>query len=299
MTNEAFIKKLQGILALTTSPIEGEAQAAAEMLQKLLTSHNLSMADLEMKGAAAPGVREEKQDLGKAAFQWKLDLARGIADHYFCHAIINYDKTITFIGRPDNIESLKMLYAWLVDQIKRIAKDARTEHLTETGEHIDPLRWQVNFGMGAVDRLIRRLAEAKVTAPSTTALVLHHKSEISDYMEEHYGRRIDGVLTKYMRGVYERIAERERIKGIDRNTMTDEEYYAKYPSERPETPEEAAKRARREARRTGRRGRSYSAEDYRKMDEADAAQASGRRSADKINLSPFVTGPSGGNREIR
>lgn len=132
MTTPAFIDKLQKVLALTKSPNEFEAQAAADILAKLLKAHNLDMADLEARGTeAAPGVEERGHDLGKAAFQWKLDLARYIANFYYCEAIVFADKSLVFIGRPDNVQSLQMLYGWLIDQIKRIATEERKVWMLE------------------------------------------------------------------------------------------------------------------------------------------------------------------------
>jgi hypothetical protein len=100
MTESRILDKLRKILALVNSPEEGEALAAAEMLQKLLTDHNLSMADLEKKGSKAAPVTESGHDLGKAAFKWKLDLAEVIAEHYFCHGIIDRYSKDGQVHRP-------------------------------------------------------------------------------------------------------------------------------------------------------------------------------------------------------
>lgn len=301
-----FIDKLRKILALTTSPVEGEAAAAAAMLQKLLLSRNLTMADLEKKGASAPGVREETTDLGKAAFQWKLDLAEGIATHYYCHAIINYDKTINFIGRPENIKALQMLYLWLVDQIKRISANERRTWIATNGQHIDPLRWQVNFGVGAVERLrlrLRELTQAEADSAGT-ALVVHHKTEISDYMEDKYGRRVDGQRTKQQQAAYDRMNEMTRQHDEDRANMEDAKFYAKYPYESPEAQAAAqarsdawwAKEERNAKRRTGRAGPRV---DRVKEDQAFEARATGRQAAERINLRPFIEGPGGKDGNLK
>lgn len=295
-----LIEKLRKVLALTTSPVEGEAMAAAAHLARLLAAHNLNIADLEKKGAAAPGVHEKGHDLGKAAFKWKLQLAEAIADHYFCYALVDdYRKTVKFIGRPDNVDSLIMLYGWIIDQIKRIAADERREHLANTGEHVDPLRWQVNFGLGAVERLSDRLTKESVTKESAgTALVIHHRSEISDYLEERFGYREDGRMTKKQQERQARQdAEDRRLEALK---LTDiEAYYDECPWERPETPEQAAarakadeafwkKEARNERRRKGRYQRPMSNKEWRQMEEAESARVSGRKAGDRINLQPFV-----------
>src|SRR5437762_2888653 len=103
--DQHLINRLRKVLALTSSPMEHEAQLAAERLRELLTKHNLDMADLEEKGGRVPpSIHEAGHDLGKAAFKWKLDLAEGISEFYYCVGLVNrYSKTVTFVGRPDNV----------------------------------------------------------------------------------------------------------------------------------------------------------------------------------------------------
>lgn len=204
--NNKIVDRCRKLLALTESPNEHEAALAMETLNRFLTEHNLSIADLEKKGAKAPPVGEHGYDLGKAAFKWKLDLAEGIAEHYYCAAIVNRKiKTISFVGRPDNVEALQMLYAWVIDQIKELSRKSRREHFDATGEHIDPLRWQLQFGEGIVPRLIDRLKEMKTRAEedmsrdafgNVTALAVHHQSEVSDFLEKEHGYRTDGKQTQ-------------------------------------------------------------------------------------------------------
>lgn len=310
--DERIINRLQKVLALTTSPMEGEAQAAAAKLAELLTLYNLSIADLEMRGKAEkPGVKEEGHDLGKAAFTWKLNLAEGIARFYYCYPMVDRkQKSVAFVGRKDNVESLKMLYGWLIDQIRRISADERKLHVQNTGEHIDPLRWQVNFGIGAVNRLKERLAEKakqeQEANKAVMALVVHHDTEISDYLEQQYGWRADGKRTKeqerWEREYQERQKAREDLKAKD-----PEEYYRQYPWDRPEDPAEVEKRNRewrkkqdrRERARAryyethGRSGRqkTFTEEDYRKMEQGRRSKQAGYAAGDKINLEPFVEGP--------
>ena len=314
--DEKFLDRLRKVLALTTSPEEGEAQAAAEMLQRLLTEHNLSMADLEAKGGKKHGVREQGHDLGKAAFTWKLDLAEAIADHYFCHAVVDRSaKSVVFIGRPDNVESLQMLYAWVIDQIKRIASDERKQHQQGNGQHVDPLRWQVNFGLGAVERLRERLvglrqereaaaARHQPEAESTMALVVSRSSEVSDYLEAQYGYRVDGRKTKREREWDEKMRIQAEANEAARKAKAEllasdpKRYYELYPEETPEAKERQriadekwwkryeAKERRNARRRTG----SYRTRriDWEKEEQAGQARSAGRSAASKVNLEPFL-----------
>lgn len=303
----AFRAKLQKVLALTKSPVEGEAQAAALRLQELCREYNIEVASIEEKGAKAPEIQKQAHDLGKAAFKWKLNLAEKIAEHFFCYAMVcHYSKTVAFVGRPDNVEAMQMLYGWLIEQIKQVSATARKEHHTATGEHVDPLRWQVNFGLGVVDRLGERLEELKRRQQDEagSAIVLHHASEISDWMEAQYGRRVDGRETKTQR---ER-RERNEKEQTDWNALlaTDPEAaYAQRPWERPETEEQKAEREARwakqvkeadardrknEARRQARgpRYRHVSDEELTKENQAYTARGAGQKAAKDLNLEPFL-----------
>lgn len=297
--------KLQKLLALTTSPNENEADTAAQFLHRLLEAHNLDIAALEEKGAPKRPVLEQSHDLGKAAFKWKLTLARSIAEHYYCWPLIDdYRKTVTFIGRPDNVESLQMLYGWLIDQIRRIASEERKKHHEETGIHIDPLRWQCGFGEGASRRLGQRLKEQreKESSEAGSALAIYHKSEISDYLENRGLRRIDGKRTKAQEESDARFAEymKERERELARLTKLKEEDIEAYYRECPwDTPEARAERAKREEaarkreernakRRKGRTVSYMSDAEYRSMTEKRQAREIGHQSADRINLTPFL-----------
>jgi hypothetical protein len=311
-----LLDKLNKILALTTSPVEGEAAAATHKLKQLLTEHNLEMADLEKRGfQQAPGVHEQQHDLGKAAFAWKLDLADMIAEHFYCASVTgrygrySHNKEVKFVGRPDNVESLTMLYKWLIEQIKAISAQARRDHFVRTNEHIDPLRWQVAFGKGVVDRLEDRLAEImkrkqdQAAKDSAGALVVHHQAEISDFMEKRYGWRTDGRETAQQREYREEREADEKLKKED-----PEAYYAKYPWERPLTPEQQAEKdakdaaeAKRQARNDRRRERnaekrgysgrrSHGSYNYEAESQKSSARKAGREASKDINLEPFLTG---------
>jgi len=319
--NRDLMDKLGKILALTSSPNEHEAAAAADHLQRLLTKYNLDIADLEKRGAKErPGVERAAHDLGKAAFKWKLNLAEGIAGHYYCHPMVNHlTKTVAFVGRPDNVQSLQMLYGWIIDQIRRLAKEERRVHFEATGEHIDPLRWQVNFGIGCVHRLVERLQEMKAreeedavfeaaengTSTALAVMSSERNREISDWLEEQGLRRIDGRETKRDREWRERYEARDAM--LRELKVTDiEAYYRECPWERPKTPEQLAaeekrrkEEERREARNRRKRENYIPTGGYReakydpaKADQGWTARESGKQAAARVNLRPFIAGGS-------
>lgn len=300
VTTQSILEKIRHLTAKTIERgcTEGEAQSAAEMVQKLLTKHNLTMVDLERKGAKKPGVHKHEHDLGKAAFKWKLQLADIMAEHYYCYSMTDWiDKRVFFVGRPENTAALTMLYQWVIDQIRRLAAEDRRAHTAATGEHIDPLRWQVNFGEGAAYRLRDRLRKIKEQRGSKeTGLVLHHLSEISDWMEAQHGWRMDGKETareQKMREAHER-----RMAEHEAKMANDPDYKQRYDAaiakakaeSEAEQAEDNQKQARNRRRRTGPAYRPKTDKQAQRREQQETAHAAGSKAADRVNLEPFIEG---------
>ena len=313
--SKEIIAKIRKVLELAKrGGTEGETAAAAHRLNELLTKYNLQIADLELRtGKVAAVVGQQGYDLEKAGFKWKLDLADYIADHYYCAPVVDRKaKTVVFVGRPDNVESLRMLYGWLIDQIKRLATEERRVHIERTGEHVDPLRWQLGFGEGAAMRLSERLTALRQSQfdSSTTALVLHHSAEVNDYLEDKFGYRRDGKRTKRDQAWHDNydktMRERADLLASCQKSGNMEPYYTRYPWLRPLTPEqqtEKDKRDRADQKRIERNRKRREAAGYRYRPERDEtpeerrqrrqrsqAKTSGIASADRINLQPFLDG---------
>ena len=227
-------------------------------------------------------------------------------------------KTVAFVGRPDNVESLTMLYAWLIQQVQMVAREERRVYVEKTGEHMDPLRWQVNFGVGAVERLSTRLEEEKAKQTEEMArndmgdvvgLAIRRDSENSDYLEKKYGYRVDGRETERERKWREK-REAEQRQREEWKARDPKGYFARYPNEDPANAERVAaekkledekwwKEYRQKERRNAKRRENYTRswreprydpEAERKEEQAERARRTGRTAADKINLKPFLTG---------
>jgi hypothetical protein len=153
---------------------------------------------------------------------------------------------------------------------------------------------------------MERLGKQKKEMPSsTTALVLHHMKEVSDYTEKKYNRRYDGQQTEAdiqweaqyeeRRKKYEAQREKQRVEDERLLASDPDAYYAKYPDRHPDV---VAEEARREARNRARRQRyaetearpRYRAYDWDKEEQGSKARSAGSKAADRINLEPFLTG---------
>lgn len=298
LANEKLMSRLRKVLALKSSSSEGEAAAAAATLARLLEKHNLDIADLEARGQEKPGISEAEFDLGRSAWEWKTNLSAVLAEHYHCVAIVRHGHVgkqqhykvtgVAFVGRPDNAKSLHMLYTWLVGQIQEFSREERRTHAATTGEHVDPLRWQLHFGIGAVERLGERLVERRQreAEQAGTALAIRLGGEVSDHLEEKYGYRADGGETKVEKARREAQEAASKLYDLERaeeeakaaalkNAGDLEGYYALRPWERPEVPVEETglqreKREAKEEREEARDRKRYAKEraKWRRQDEA-------------------------------
>ena len=302
--DEKLLSKLKKVYALAEQGVDGEAINATNLLHRLLMQHGLTIADLEQKGQEKPKISSAAYSSVPVTVQWKLDLAKVIAKHFFCHALIGWHKEgiVTFIGRPDHVENVQMLYKWLQDQILRFSI---TEFQKNREEGMNQYFWMVRFGEGVVSRLGDRLIAERDRMNNdvgATTLVVSYNTENSDYLEEHYGFRTDGKLTVQQERWKKQDAEDAILKATDI-----EAYYAKYPYQRPTTsveltPEQeiAAKREQKKREERWRRE-----DEQRRMEDAlrpkenwyhsQLATAAGKVACEDLNLQPFIESPKEDN----
>lgn len=137
--NENVMRKLAKIKALKESAesigSEGEAMAAAAMLNELLLRHKLEMTDIQWEqeikeepveaypvgGGVKCGGRESDWkntykdypdvEVKKKRIQWSEDLARMISRAYGCQWLLNTGSSrITFVGRKSNVAVVEYMY---------------------------------------------------------------------------------------------------------------------------------------------------------------------------------------------
>jgi hypothetical protein len=151
-----------------------------------------------------------------------------------------------------------------------------------------------------VERLTTRLREIvdrRVQDNKMHALVLHHQTEISDYLEETMGYRIDGQPTKQQREWQKKYDERIAFEAECQANGDMEPYYEKYPHYRPPSAEQLAKweadslklMKKHKPRKQRVYYRTYTEADAVRDDQQYTAKTIGRRSGDKVNLEPFLT----------
>jgi hypothetical protein len=207
----ARIKKMLHLANHGTAS-EGEANNAAEMAQKIMMEHNISMAMVE--GASLDGAgRTKTKDEGNAKYAFQRELMVACAEVNFVYQEVNYDHKGTYrkatgytlIGREANVVACKTLFEYLFQTIDRLGLEFVGDERLQYGIPAN------SFKEGCAARIGERLRErhreqlreqarqareanaaARHPASSGTALVV----VMDDYAQDEKDRNEDMRLGK-------------------------------------------------------------------------------------------------------
>lgn len=213
---DAMLVRIQKLMALTTSPSEGEATAAAEMVQKLLFKYNLTMAQVDTAKQAngQRDIRTKYQNntvsLGVERGQvanWRRDLMYQIARHNFCRSLQWAGQPrMQLIGQPHNVEAVIQMFDYLTAAIDRLSAEGWEQAKAENGGKA-PLvfvrtkktygyfpqhakQYRSSFSHGAVSRVSARLREMRdalrTADAESMALVVVSDKELTEAVNSFY-----------------------------------------------------------------------------------------------------------------
>ena len=185
---DSVIEQLQKVLALTNSPIAGEAEAAMLMATKLMEKYNLSLEEVKGKDFSKSTVTHEQYVASNKKEPWKSTLLAIIA-RYNYGTVLNYPKdrrTLTaIIAEPHNILAIKYMYEYLVKAVTKLYK-------AEVKEHFYPgekgwAKWARDYGEGFNRGLADRLRKMRETATAeVTAMVLVKSTDVDNYTKNKF-----------------------------------------------------------------------------------------------------------------
>lgn len=185
MENAPIIEKIKKLLALADSSNEHEAALAAGHAQRLLSEHNLAMADIE---AARKPDKADKIDtaVSKSLPKWLRHLSGGVSNAFDCQAIHNPAAgRLTFIGVGADVQIAAYTFAYLERTLRKLCSayiKGNADSTTAT-RHRELMRQ--SYYLGAVSTITARLREQKTRTPVTSgALVPVKEGLIRQTMSE-------------------------------------------------------------------------------------------------------------------
>jgi hypothetical protein len=183
--SEGMLEKIKKLLALAQDKCNvNESALAAQMAQRLLAEHNLSIADLpqERQERCEPDVMDGVEE------SWERTLGSIVARANYCRAvhsqnIVNGDRKFILVGRPSNVQVVKYLYAYLRSEISKLA-----DHAKRTQGQGDR-SFKSGFINGCLHEVKAKLnAMKQVETSSCTALTVRLDQEAEDKMHDIFPR---------------------------------------------------------------------------------------------------------------
>jgi hypothetical protein len=300
--DRSVIERILKTLALANDPsaAEGEAATAADMVQRLLSKYNLTMAELEMAGGSTQDAKRVKdQHKGKAAYKYQRSLMAVLAELNYCHVLIRreyrgnraMDVGYVLIGREVNVIVVRQLFEYLNKAVERAVEP----HLD--GNHQRLSKWAITFKEGATERLIQRLrvqhyerqAEQSKAARQTNAANTTGTGLV--VVMEDFAQREKDLNTDLRWGYEPGTTERNRLQAALRREewLRQQETLVRQEPTPKETKAQREARERREQRDQERWNRRWEREeDARRAKENSTAFRAGRRAGETINLDPQV-----------
>lgn len=172
MGKAPIIGKIRKLLALASSANEHEAALAASHAQRLLSEHNLAMADIETDDRPPSAARVETA-VSKTLPKWVRHLSAGVSGAFDCQAI-HHPATgkMTFIGVGADAEIAAYTFAYLARTVRKLCSSYMKVHATGTitDRHRELMRQ--SYYLGAVSTIIARLREQQIRTPITRGAVV-------------------------------------------------------------------------------------------------------------------------------
>lgn len=185
MEKTPIIEKIKKLLALANSSNEHEAALAAGHAQRLLSEHNLAMADIE--AAHKPGKADALETpASKTLPKWLRLLSAGVSTAFDCQAIHHPALgKMTFIGVGADVQIAVYTFTYLDRTIRKLCSTYMKKHVGSsiTNRHRELMRQ--SYYLGAVSTINDRLRVQKIQTPITTgALVPVKEGLIRQAMNE-------------------------------------------------------------------------------------------------------------------
>lgn len=190
MTETNILERIQKLLALSSSDNPNEAANAATRVQEMLRKHNLKMSEIPL----AIGKKRSDAygrfivDLDGSSV-WRRELLNVIAYCNFCKLTFGGSlgrSAISLIGEPENVEAVKLLYRYVLEQLYPMADTAYLIYKQEDGR-VNGRTWRNNFFLGARNVITNRLLEEKQQAErvqnDVKALIVLKSADMEEAMK--------------------------------------------------------------------------------------------------------------------
>jgi len=171
-----IIDKIKKLLALANSSNEHEAALAAAHAQRLLSAHNLAMADITASDRPDKADRVET-DVARTLPKWIRHLSASVSSAFDCQAIHHPAAgKMTFIGIGADVQVAVYTFTYLERTVRKLCSGYLKQHVGNTiaGRQRDLMRQ--SYYLGAVSTIARQLQDQKKQTPVTPGALVPVKA---------------------------------------------------------------------------------------------------------------------------
>jgi hypothetical protein len=148
-----IIKKIRKLLALANSSNEHEAALAASHAQRLLSEHNLAMADVEAKQRPRSADKIETS-VAKTLPKWVRNLSVGVCSAFDCRAIHHPTQgKMTFIGVGADVQVASYTFAYLDKTVRKLCSNYMKQHVNDSIPNRNRELMRQSYYLGAVSTI--------------------------------------------------------------------------------------------------------------------------------------------------
>jgi hypothetical protein len=192
------IEKIKKLLSLANSSNEHEAALAAAHAQRLLSEHNLGMADIDSSHKPDKADRIELE-AAKNLPKWLRHLSAGVCSAFDCQAIHHPSNgKLTFIGVGADAQVAAYTFTFLVRTVKSLCSAYMRQHAGTTMTARNRELMRQSYYLGVVSTITSRLADQKAATPVTTGALV----PVKDALIKQAMNEIGNIRTMHSRRSY-------------------------------------------------------------------------------------------------
>jgi SprT-like family/Protein of unknown function (DUF2786) len=197
-TESTLLGKIKKLLALSESPNENEAYAAAQKVQALMIAHGVEQSDLKDVEIGSeldePLVNEVIELTGQRVIGWKFSLLGAICRANYCKCVGGGQYGIRALGRKTHVEVCRSYYHYFVQVVEREALKHRGKGKIYLNRFREAMVSTIEERLKQQFEQSTQAANALTPLTSSTALSLasQYKIEMETYVGLVYPRITNG-----------------------------------------------------------------------------------------------------------
>jgi len=167
MGTRPIIERIRKLLALADSSNEHEAALAAAHAQRLLSLHNLAMADIEANQRPESADKVETP-VAKTLPKWVRNLSAGVCSAFDCQGIHHPAQgKMTFIGVGVDVQIAAYTFAYLERTVRKLCAGYMKQYGSDSVTSRNRELMRQSYYLGAVSTIATQLAKQKAETPVT------------------------------------------------------------------------------------------------------------------------------------